>query len=220
LRFQAVAFDLDGTLYPDIQLFSRLIPFILKEFRLLKAMDKARKQLRNQGGYGPDFYDTQAGLMARILGEPAETVRERTELLIYRGWEPFFKKIRLFPHVMETLDNLKKIGIKMGLLSDFPPEVKLKNLGIDKYWDVIVCSEESGSLKPDIKPFRELAGKMSFPPEEILYVGNSFLYDVKGAYSAGMKTALRQRRWKKRPSQPVPDFVFNDYRQLLKYVLG
>ena len=220
MRFQAVAFDLDGTLYPDIQLFSRLIPFILKEFRLLKAMDKARKQLRNQGGYGPDFYETQAELMARILGDSTETVRDRTERLIYRGWEPHFKKIKLFPFVMETFDNLKKNGVKMGLLSDFPPEVKLENLRIDKFWDVIVCSEVSGSLKPDIKPFQELVRKMSRPPEEILYVGNSFSYDVKGAGRAGMKTALRQLRWKRRPSQPAPDFIFNDYRQLLKYVLG
>ena len=232
--FSAVAFDLDGTLYPNFQLFSRLVPFLLKEHRLLRAMDKARRQLRNSGEYGTDFYDIQARLMAEILGESAEKVKDRTERLIYRGWEPFFKKIKLFPHVIETLDAFRNSGVKMGLLSDFPPEIKLKNLNIAGYWDAVVCSECTGCLKPDAQPFLELARKMALPPEEILYVGNSVSYDVEGARRAGMKTALIRRRIrvmpasggrlrfrrKKQRADMIPDFIFHDYRQLRDYVLG
>ena len=100
MKFTAVAFDLDGTLYPDYQIHIRLIPFALKEHRLLRALGKVRKQLRYTGGYEGerDFYDLQAKLMGEILGQPMEKVKERTERLIYRGWEPYFTKIRLFPH--------------------------------------------------------------------------------------------------------------------------
>jgi putative hydrolase of the HAD superfamily len=221
VRFTAVAFDLDGTLYPDFRLFIRLIPFLFRGQRLLRAMNKARKQLRESGAYGGDFYELQARLMGEILKEEPEKVRERTERLIYRGWEPFFKKIKPFPHVRETLDAFRNEGIRMGLLSDFPAETKLENMELAGYWDAVVCSEQSGRLKPDPVPFLELARRMEKRPEEILYVGNSVSYDVKGARGAGMKTALI-RRWKKRRAAAGgsgADFVFHDYRQLRDYVL-
>jgi putative hydrolase of the HAD superfamily len=62
---------------------------------------------------------------------------------------------------------------------------------------------------------------MSLPPEKILYVGNSRSYDVAGANRAGMKTA-----WIKSPlfpgnglKKPLPDFSFNNYRQLSGFML-
>jgi len=228
LKFAAVAFDLDGTLYPNFSLYVRLVPFLLKEQRLLRALGKARnilrKSYRNQNASDVladgDFYDSQALIMGKILGQSAEKLKERTERLIYRGWEPFFKEIRLFPHVRETLDAFRGKGVKLGLLSDFPPEIKLKNLNISEYWDVVICSEQSGRLKPDKKPFLDLAARMGFPPEKILYVGNSFPYDVIGARDMGMKAAHIRPRWKKSPSSAKADFVFYDYRQLRDYVLG
>jgi FMN phosphatase YigB (HAD superfamily) len=80
LKYSAVGFDLDGTLYPDLSLFVRLVPFFLKGFpkgnvRLLRALDKARMRLRGTGAYGvfaTDFYETQARLMGEYLGEPTE----------------------------------------------------------------------------------------------------------------------------------------------------
>ena len=219
MKFTAVAFDLDGTLYPDFRLYVRLVPFLLKENRLLRAMGRARNMLRKSGSYGRDFYETQFRLMGEILKENAEKVREKTERLIYRGWEPLFMKIRLFPHVTETLDAFRKEGIRMGILSDFPPEKKLENLKISGYWDTVLCSETVGRLKPDPASFLELAGSMGMPPEQILYVGNSNSYDVEGASMAGMKTAYIRSKWKKR-SAGKADFVFYDYRQLRDYVLG
>jgi len=200
-------------------------------------MDKARRYLRTTGNYGDNFYDTQARLMGDILNEPAEKVREKVERLIYRGWEPLFSKIRPFPYVRETLDAFRNAGITMGLLSDFPPEAKLENLKIMEYWKVVLCSEDSGRLKPAPASFLVLADRMGTAPENILYVGNSASYDVVGASGAGMKTALLKSGWKRRASiavpektvsrssktdgrSPRPDFTFYDYRQLRDYVLS
>ena len=229
MRFAAIAFDLDGTLYPAYRLNMRLVPLLLKDQRLLRAQGEARARLRKSDkdpgrstgiAAGTDFYEIQASIMGEILNESAEAVRKRTELQIYRGWEPIFRKIKLFPHVRETLDAFCKQGIKMGLLSDFPPEKKLENLGLAGYWDVVVCSELTGHLKPDSAPFLELARQMGKPPQEILYVGNSVSYDAEGAKKAGMKAALIRPRWKKRLPASAADFVFYDYRQLRDYVLN
>ena len=220
MKFSAIAFDLDGTLYPDLKLFVRLIPFVLKENRLLRAMGKARKQLRAGGNPEEDFYKVQADIMAKILKKPANDIREKTEKLIYRGWEIHFRKIRLFPHIKETLDLFNKNGLKLGLLSDFPPDIKIEYLGLKDYWKALVCSEFCGKLKPDPLSFLELAKALETRPEEILYVGNNYSYDVIGAQRAGMKTALIQNAWKRKRKKSAPDFIFHDYRQLQKYVLG
>jgi len=224
MKFTAVAFDLDGTLYHDFSLFIRLVPFLLKHQRLLRAMGRARDVLREESSYEGDFYATQARLMGEYLGEPAEVIMEKTERLIYRGWEPYFRDIRLFPRVIETLGNFRKAGIKLGMLSDFPPETKLENMKIDGCFETIVCSEMTGRLKPATLPFLELALRMKAEPRSILYVGNSVSYDVEGARKAGMKTALICSVWKKNllgtGKKAGADFCFSDYRQLNDYVLS
>jgi putative hydrolase of the HAD superfamily len=232
--FAGIAFDLDGTLYPNYRLNMLLIPFVLKEWRFLWAFGKARETIRalqekespalNQAAPAepppPDFYDSQARLTAKILKADPQLMRERIETLIYRGWEPLFKTIRLFPHVNESLRAFREGGFKLGLLSDFPPEQKLEHLGLAGIWDAVRCSECTGWLKPDPRPFWSLAEDMKLPPEQILYVGNSRRCDVYGAKRAGLRTALigsslslRGRRWGR------ADFVFHDYRQLVNYVL-
>ena len=222
MKFTTVAFDLDGTLYHDFSLYVRLVPFLLKDQRLLRAMGRARNVLRETGSYEGDFYESQARLMGEFLNEAAETVMEKAERLIYRGWEPYFKDIRLFPHARETLENFRRAGIKLGLLSDFPPETKLINMKLDGYFETIVCSEMTGRLKPDPLSFLELASKMKVEPRDMLYVGNSVPYDVEGARKTGMKTALICPVWKKyllSAKKVGADFYFSDYRQLNDYVL-
>jgi putative hydrolase of the HAD superfamily len=226
-RFAAVAFDLDGTLYPNYRFYIRLAPFVLREPRLMIAFGRARNRLRAgkaENGSG-DFYDRQARFMAEFLREPPEELKEKVRRLIYRGWEPIFKKIKLYPQVKETLRAIKTGGIKLGLLSDFPPEEKLRHLGIHELWDTVLCSEIIGELKPDPLSFGELARRLELPPEKILYVGNSFSYDVAGAKRAGMGAAWI-RPGRKNPSsggvlpEGGADFVFSGYRQLCDYVLS
>lgn len=220
---RAVAFDLDGTLYPNRRFYVRLIPFLLKHHRLLAAMGKARNWMREEG-HGSSFFEEQSRIMASILGRDPAQVHEETETLIYRGWEPLFKGLELFPHVRETLDSLSDAGLPLGLLSDFPPDTKLRYMELDSYFPVVLGSEACGRLKPDPLPFNTLASALGFDPGEILYVGNSISYDVKGARGAGMQTALvagrLSRAFNPRIRRCGADFIFSDYRQLKKFVVG
>jgi putative hydrolase of the HAD superfamily len=217
---RGVAFDLDGTFYPNYRFYVHLIPFVLREWRYLLAFSKARNNLRKTFRDG-NFYDLQALLMGRILKREGAVVKDRTERLIYRGWEPLFKKVKPYPHVRETLDAFKSAGLSLGLLSDFPAEQKLEYLGLDGCWDTVICSEHTNRLKPDPAPFRELALRMGLPPEQILYVGNSVSYDIIGAKQQGMKAALVSSPLRRcRRNTGNADFVFSDYRQLRAFVLS
>ena len=215
LDIDAVAFDLDGTLYPNYRFYMRLLPFIVREHKLLRAMGQARDVMRSASKEGR-FYELQARLMAEILRENEDVVQARTEKLIYRGWEPLFRNVRLFRGVRETLAELKASGLKLGLLSDFPPDIKLRHLGLSEGWDAVLCSELSGRLKPDPLPFLDLARALGTEPSRVLYVGNSVAYDIDGAKAAGMKSALVSYFGKKNCGA---DLVFSDYRQLRSFVL-
>jgi len=220
-KFSAVAFDLDGTLYPNRRLYVKLMPFVARHWRLLLAFSKARDIIRQEQEKSPeltkpDFYGYQARLTAKILNAPADAIEKKIETLMYRGWEPLFSKIKLFPHARELLVELRAAGIKLGLLSDFPPEKKLENLGLAGLWDTVLCSERAGALKPSVHPFVELANNLGCPPEQTLYVGNSRRYDVAGALQAGMKAALLSHR---ASGTPMADLTFHDYRQLRDFVL-
>jgi putative hydrolase of the HAD superfamily len=229
-KLDGVAFDLDGTLYPNYRFYIRLLPFLIAKLPLLIAMGKARTALRAEAAgeaagsagktdAGHNFYAVQARIMAESLKRESESVREETERFIYRGWEPLFKKVRPCAYVRETLEALKAGGLKLGLLSDFPPETKMLNMGLDGFWDMVICSESTGRLKPSPEPFLELIRRMGLPPERILYVGNSLPYDIVGAAKMGMKTALFTSPLKKRRLGGKADFVFSDYRQLRDFVL-
>ena len=224
---KGVAFDLDGTLYPNYRLNLKLLPFVLKEWRLLIAFGKARDIIRKEQEKTPsslplDFYKYQTEITAKLLSVQPEPLSEKIERLIYRGWEFHFKNINLFKNVNNTLGALKKAGYKLGLMSDFPPETKLEYLGLSGIWDAVLCSERFGALKPHPVSFIKLAETMALPPENILYVGNNRSYDVAGANRAGMKTA-----WIKSPlfpgsglKKPLPDFSFFDYRQLHNFMIN
>jgi len=236
-NIEGIAFDLDGTLYPNYRLNIRLLPFISKELRLLTAFGEARKIIRRRQdeGYLPDgdFYEYQAEITANVLAgknkadappdrAKTEQLKEKIDRLIYRGWEPLFKKVKLFKHVITTLEGLRKAGYKTALLSDFPPDTKIDYLGISSGWDAVLCSEKCSALKPHPLSFLKLAEALSLPPEKILYVGNSRSYDVKGAAGAGMKTA-----WIKNAlfpggglKKPKPDFYFYSYRQLYNFMIN
>jgi HAD superfamily hydrolase (TIGR01549 family) len=225
----AVAFDLDGTLYPNYSLNIRLLPFLFRHWRLLLAFGRAREIIRREQAAQtapaltppssmPDFYERQAQIVADQLKAQKEEIRERIDRLIYRGWEPFFRKIKPFPHVREFFEEMKLVGMKLGLLSDFPPETKLEYLELSGFWDTVLCTENIGALKPAIEPFEEMAKALACPPEQILYVGNNSRYDVEGAKKAGMKAAFLNR------GLPVirgtkADFTFRNYRQLRNFML-
>jgi putative hydrolase of the HAD superfamily len=231
-KFDGVAFDLDGTLYANYQFYARILPFLIKEFPLILAWGRARSVIRKTNVSSlsvEDFYEKQAALMGKYLGKEPGPLRARHEALVYRGWEDIFKRIPLFPYLPETLREFRAAGLRLGVLSDLPPDRKLENLGLSGVWDAQLCSELSGGLKPNKTPFLALAGEMGLLPERILYVGNSVSYDVLGSKSAGMKSALivpSLRRGRCSGGRPggrwagYADFVFSSYRQLSLYVLS
>ena len=62
---------------------------------------------------------------------------------------------------------------------------------------------------------------MELEPSQILYVGNSIHFDVRGANNAGMKSAIIASPLKRIFSKKIKeaDISFSNYRQFLNSVL-
>jgi HAD superfamily hydrolase (TIGR01549 family) len=215
MEIRAVAFDLDGTLYPNRSVYLRLVPFAVAHPRLLIGLGKVRDQIRRMEITEP-YYDVQARLLGQRLGMEPSRAKALLEKRVYRGWEPIFHKVKLYPQVWETIAALRTAGLSLGLLSDFPPETKIQHLGLSGIFDTVLASEETGHIKPDARPFLALASALALEPAQILYVGNNYKVDVLGALDAGMKAAWRGRGGKGLDPRV---FRFTDYRKLRDYVL-
>ncbi len=209
MNIQAVVFDVDGTLYSNAAMYRRSMWFGLRNLRFILGMSKIRKQIREMD-YIEDFFTVQADLLANRLGMSREKARTYISERVC-SWEDELKGIPLMPGLHDFLDHLTAAGIRTGLLSDFPVQRKLKIIGMDRDWDCILSSEDVGYLKPRIESFTEVCKRLNLPPDHILYVGNSYSYDVIGAKNTGMLAAHVAA---KPVSGTKADVTIADYYQL------
>ena len=216
MKIKAVAFDIDGTLYPEYKMFiaSSLLavryPIFINNFRVV------RKQIREYNKVD-DFYKLQAVLLAKRMRISSGKAAHLIEKVIYSEWPSVFKYIKPYKGVKNLLLRLKQMKIKIAVLSDLPVEKKLHHLKLNGIWDCAFSSEETGYLKPHPVPFRELLKKLGTKPDSTLYVGNNYKYDIVGAAKLGIKTAHLSHKPHK---QSIADFTFKDYKNLQKFLLS
>lgn len=207
MKLKAAAFDMDGTLYPNRRLIGKALPFFLKNLKLTVNFSRVRRDIRQKRPIN-DFYRVQDEMLAESMGISAEESHRIIREIIYNSWPKVMQNVRPYAGVGKVLEELKKRGLKLAVLSDFPVAEKLSALGLEGLWDYAETAETSGYLKPNPEPFLDLCGALGLEPAEVIYVGNHYEYDILGAKSVGMKAAYLGRS--KGPKKAA-DFVFSDY---------
>lgn len=215
MDIDAVAFDIDGTLYPNSRMYLNSVLFSLPRLRFLYHFRQVRMRIRSVRPLS-DFKEAQAQILADLMHIPYNRARNRIERAIYSRWQRVFRHIRPFPYLSDLLLRLQSHGYAIGVMSDFPVGDKLAHLNLPQVWDCVISSEETGYLKPNPEPFLRLASALGTVPERVLYVGNSYEYDIIGAFNVGMKTAHLARE---SAGNSVADIVFEDYRTLERLIL-
>jgi len=215
MKIQAVAFDLDGTLYPNYKMYFHSVPFFLAHPRLVSHFGRIRTTIRTIRPVR-NFRGLQAELLAISLKVTVEKAAELIERNIYGRWEETFRRITAFPGIHELLERLKGQGLKLAVISDLPVERKLRFLKLEGLFDCAFSAEETGYLKPNPEPFLELAGRLGLSPGDIMYVGNNYKYDILGAKEVGMKSAHLTG---KRIADSKADLTFSSYAQLEDSIL-
>ena len=126
-----------------------------------------------------------------------------------------------FPHVRQTMVRLKERGLKLGIVSDAPGLkgwVRLAEMNLLDFFDVVVTLDDTGKLKPHRMPFAAAVKKLGFKPKEILFVGDNPKRDIAGAKAVGMKTALARYGQVFESEGIQADFELKDILDLLEIV--
>jgi putative hydrolase of the HAD superfamily len=235
----AVGFDIDGTLYPESMMYFCSIPSFLRDPLLMFHFGRMRRKVRTASRSGADaaaalprdrFRSLQARLILQSMGREVtqktmQDMLDRIDRHIYGVWMRSFSVIRPFRGVPEVFDHLRGMGLKTGLLSDFPPGGKPRALGVDQRVDVICSAEDAGELKPHDEPFMLLARELQVEDlSRMLYVGNSYTKDIEGAKAAGMRTAYfmqhpgRVSAQRLSQTYPAADLIFSSYERFPQLV--
>lgn len=221
MHIQAIAFDVDGTLYPAFSLYMRCIDISLRAPGVVLAFSRVRRQLREMQTR-PDYalstkeelHVLQALLLAHRLKIEESAARHLIERIFYNEIPRRFFAIQPYPGLKTLLETCRAQGFRIAALSDLPPDEKIAALGLGKLFDKIICAEDCGRLKPHPHTFLLLSNALGVNPGEILYIGNNIEYDIRGAKEAGMHAALRGG------SSTEADFCFKKWNEFGDWIFS
>jgi putative hydrolase of the HAD superfamily len=185
---RAVVFDLDDTLYPEIE-YVRSGFRAVAEYLGERGHAKDTVLTRLQREFEADPRTRVFNRVLEQLGEVADEQMVGTLVKVYREHRPALK---LGTDVGEILEQLRKT-YKLGLLTDgFLPAQKLKvaALGLEGKFDHIIYTEELGRefWKPARKGFELMAAALGCGGEECVYVADNAAKDFVAPNELGWDT--------------------------------
>ncbi len=136
----------------------------------------------------------------------------------------------LYPHIAAVLATLKRQGYRIGLISNtgrtwgrFLRPIQ-DDLGIGKYFDDRVFSDELGVRKPEPGIFESALSHLGLRPEQVVHVGDDLEADVAGSKALGLRAVWfdvghASEHAVHDPSAAgtaTPDAAIHDHRELLE----
>jgi putative hydrolase of the HAD superfamily len=221
-KYKIIVFDVNGTLlgYEDPMGFEKRFAAACQDFGaevspedvrramggLLQQWSKRKQAGTRRASSDAQYRQTMTWFYQALLtalnipgdaGQQAESLYER--FIIREGFMPPFSDVR------ETLEQLRARGLRLGILSNYPPHLEdtLKRHGLHGYFDFFIVSSLVGLEKPDPAIFELAVEQAGYPKEEILYVGDDLDDDIRGARNAGLDVILIDR-YDRRPEADCP----------------
>ena len=183
-NIRGILFDVDGTLYNQRYLRYRMIVKLLKFFlinpkrtykeaKIVYFFRKNRELLRYKKESVCPLKELQYIKVAEHFVVPVEEIKTIIKKWIYLY--PFdYLKDSMFSNLESFLDLAKKMGLKLGVFSDYPAQDKLRAMGIDRYFDLVISADdiEINAFKPSFKGIEMVLSKWNLAKHELIYVGD------------------------------------------------
>jgi putative hydrolase of the HAD superfamily len=174
-----VVFDLDDTLYAERD-------FVRSGFRAV-----ARAIERQTGkNYLPVLTEwleaKQDDPFGRLVADYGLAIDKAALVQTYRNHLP---DLKLSEPVARLLDGLRVSGKALGILTDgrsVTQRNKIRALGLERWINTIVISEEFGSSKPDERNYRHF--ERLYPMRRCVYVGDNLAKDFITPNHLGWQT--------------------------------
>ncbi|MBK7867437.1 MAG: TIGR02253 family HAD-type hydrolase [Ignavibacteriales bacterium] len=220
---KAVIFDLDNTLVDFMKMKRLSIEAALTamidaglQLSLTEASAEIDKIYKEQGIEYQQVFDLfltqQLGMINhKILSSGIVAYRKAREANLIP-----------YPHVYSSLNQLAKMGIKLGILSDAPSKeawLRLAYLNFHHIFDEVVTFDDTGERKPSPVPFMAILKKLGVKPEEAVMVGDWAERDIVGASNVGIKTAFAKYGDTFNTPFHYADYELNDFSEILEIII-
>src|SRR5262245_55525535 len=126
---------------------------------------------------------------------------------------------RVYDDVAPALTELKRRGLKLGVISNFDSRLYdvLRVCDLDLFFDSVHVSTRVGAAKPDPAIFQAALNYHAVESRQAWHVGDNLRDDVEGAESVGIRAALIDRD--AILTEPSGIIRITDLRQLLGRLL-
>lgn len=191
-KIKGVVFDLDDTLIDQKT-------WVFDKLSIMHA--KHAHQLPEKEAFIVSAYQLiEEGMCSTLIDELNRKFRLpeslRDELIqSFRSAQP--ECIRVFRDVADNLAKLKRLGFKLGLLTDNPVRSQKQKIGMLEFihlFDAILFSRDYNREKPDKFLFDKTAAKLSVDKDQLVMVGDNLYRDCYGALKAGYQVAYFIKR--------------------------
>ena len=181
-----VLIDVDGTLVDSVPDLAYCVDTMMSELGMPR---RGEKRVRHWVGNGVERLVKRA-LVNQLDGEPDEALYVRALPVfeaLYR--DNTSKRSCLYPGVEEALDFLQTTGVRMGCVTNKASQFTLpllKDLGVDDYFEIVICGDMVERKKPDPQSLLMAAEQLETEPRASMMIGDS-MSDVNAARAAGFQ---------------------------------
>ena len=195
MKVKAVFLDFGGTLAYgriDWEEYHRAVRILLASLginiesrRLKKAIGASLQELQRHRAKGLEKTNEEIyGAVLRRVGIPAD---DDTLKMIHDSFKKHYIST-FYPRTEETLKKLAekyKLALISNTMSDQPREM-LEAKGLDRLFEIIICSRDLGIRKPNPAIFNYVMNEVGVLPSETVHVGDSVKADMEGASDSGI----------------------------------
>ncbi len=227
MKYKAICFDIDGTLYPKAFMTKAMAHIIFfhpvssKLYKSLRSLFRENQSRFEELGLDDmTFAQREAAMYMKVLGGRLKLAEARLKLdeRFYRHLEKEYRKLGPQPETAKTLKKIRDKGLKVGVLSDWPLFDKLEQMEIKDLVDLVLNCDDIGCLKPDKRCFETYLKKAGLKAGEVLFVGDSYSKDVLGATGAGMDAVLVNSTETDKAKVPNALAFFKDWSSFDKWL--
>jgi HAD superfamily hydrolase (TIGR01509 family) len=207
LTFEAIVFDVDGTLVDSNDAHAKAFQQAFADHGVRLPFENIRRLI----GKGSDK------LIPELIGRYDPSVAERKKAIFRQTYLP---RLRAFPKVRELLETLRRRGLRLAVASSAAAEelealLAVANAGA--CFEVTVDADDAEDSKPDPDIVQAAVRGLGLPAARCAMVGDT-PYDAAAARGAGVAfVAVRCGGWSEHDLQPSAA-VYQDPADLLGHL--
>ena len=208
-KYQVILFDLDGTVADTDEMIVETMNILYDKYR-----DGIRTPVEEIYYFsGPPIYDTLDKEFPGCDLEFMHSEFRRVSVELYPS------TVKSYPRCKEVLLELKKLGYKLGLVTNKIHSSTLfclKLIGLEGIFDSLICYDDVIHPKPESEPILKAMHELdTFDLSKVLYIGDNKI-DLICANNARVDSALVTWGPRKVDRNLKPTFFIDSYDDLLR----